>query len=166
MASLAWPLAEQRHERRVGVHAVAPLVCRRGIVLGDPVPTTQIGRLAEDLVTRVSGTWKPQVAAAVSWRDAGVGLGCGMVHPAGVEVTEHPAEPETGLTLGVLSLSSTDTPAPRTRLEQRADAAHLSIRDFRAAYHEAGKAIGKPVHVHETQAKRWLGRRGWPATHR
>ncbi|MPZ67198.1 MAG: hypothetical protein GEU83_17405 [Pseudonocardiaceae bacterium] len=49
---------------------------------------------------------------------------------------------------------------PRTRLEQRADAAHLSIRDFCAAYHDAGKAIGESVHVSETQAKRWLGGAG------
>ncbi len=49
---------------------------------------------------------------------------------------------------------------PRTRLEQRAEAAHLSIRDFCAAYHEAAKGIGESVHVSETQAKRWLGGAG------
>ncbi|MEO6085989.1 MAG: hypothetical protein ABIQ18_23050 [Umezawaea sp.] len=46
--------------------------------------------------------------------------------------------------------------APRTRLEQRVQLAHLSVREFVAAFHEASKETGQPTHVSERQAKRWL----------
>lgn len=50
--------------------------------------------------------------------------------------------------------------APRTRLEQLASAAHLSVREFCAEYHRAGTTIGEVAHLSETQAKRWLGGAG------
>lgn len=45
---------------------------------------------------------------------------------------------------------------PRTRLEQRVQSEHLSLRDFLGAFHTAGKEIGESEHVSERQAKRWL----------
>jgi hypothetical protein len=45
---------------------------------------------------------------------------------------------------------------PRTRLEQLAGQANLSIRDFTARFHQAGREIDEEVHVSERQAKRWL----------
>lgn len=51
----------------------------------------------------------------------------------------------------------------RTRLEQRAVAEHLSVREFCAAYHEAGKQLGEAVYVSDTQVKRWFrGKCGLP----
>jgi hypothetical protein len=47
-------------------------------------------------------------------------------------------------------------PPPRTRLEQRVQAAHLSVREFVATFHEASTDVGRPTHVSERQAKRWL----------
>jgi hypothetical protein len=47
-------------------------------------------------------------------------------------------------------------PPPRSRLEQRAHAAHLALAEFCTAFHEAGLAIGENAHVSERQAKRWL----------
>ncbi|HEX7308742.1 hypothetical protein [Lentzea sp.] len=46
--------------------------------------------------------------------------------------------------------------APRTRLEQRVQAAHLSVREFVTAFHGASVEVGAPTHVSERQAKRWL----------
>lgn len=45
---------------------------------------------------------------------------------------------------------------PRTRLEQRVQAAHLSTPEFCRAFHEAGGKVGENVHVSERQAKRWM----------
>jgi hypothetical protein len=45
---------------------------------------------------------------------------------------------------------------PRTRLEQRVQAAHLSVREFVATFHEVSTDAGQPTHVSERQAKRWL----------
>lgn len=47
-------------------------------------------------------------------------------------------------------------PSARTRLEQRVQAAHLSVREFVAAFHQASLDAGAPTHVSERQAKRWL----------
>ena len=50
----------------------------------------------------------------------------------------------------------TPQPPPRTRLEQRTQAAHLSRPDFCRAFHDAGQKIGENLHVSERQADRWL----------
>ena len=46
--------------------------------------------------------------------------------------------------------------APRTRLEQHAQTAHLSVREFVDRFHVAAIKCGEDVHVSERQAKRWL----------
>ncbi|MGH8544658.1 MAG: hypothetical protein ACREX3_13740 [Gammaproteobacteria bacterium] len=46
--------------------------------------------------------------------------------------------------------------APRTRLEQRAQGAHLSVREFVDRFHAAAIECGEDVHISERQAKRWL----------
>ncbi len=47
-------------------------------------------------------------------------------------------------------------PAPRTRLEQLTQAAHLSVREFVNRFHAAAVEHGEKVHISERQAKRWL----------
>lgn len=46
--------------------------------------------------------------------------------------------------------------APRTRLEQRAQGAHLSVREFISRFHAAAIDCGEDAHISERQAKRWL----------
>lgn len=46
--------------------------------------------------------------------------------------------------------------SPRTRLEQKAQGVHLTLREFTAAFHEFSKQAGCPMHVSERQAKRWF----------
>ncbi|MDQ3761163.1 MAG: hypothetical protein M3460_05535 [Actinomycetota bacterium] len=47
--------------------------------------------------------------------------------------------------------------APRTRLEQRAQTAHLSVREFVDRFHAAAIECGEEkAHISERQAKRWL----------
>ncbi|GDY33951.1 hypothetical protein [Gandjariella thermophila] len=45
---------------------------------------------------------------------------------------------------------------PRTRLEQRFQNAHMSVREFCAAFDQAANDLGERVSVSESQAKRWL----------
>lgn len=45
---------------------------------------------------------------------------------------------------------------PRTRLEQRAQGAHLSVREFVDRFHAAAVEYGEDAHISERQAKRWL----------
>jgi hypothetical protein len=46
---------------------------------------------------------------------------------------------------------------PRTRLEQHAQAAHLSVREFVGRFHAAAIECGEDkAHISERQAKRWL----------
>ncbi|MBB5801510.1 tetratricopeptide (TPR) repeat protein [Saccharothrix ecbatanensis] len=45
---------------------------------------------------------------------------------------------------------------PRTRLEQRMQEKHLTLREFIATFHEVSKRAGKPTHVSDRQAKRWI----------
>lgn len=53
--------------------------------------------------------------------------------------------------------------SPRTRLEQRAQAEHLSVSDFVDRFHLAAREAGELLHVSERQAKRWLaGQAGLP----
>ncbi len=55
------------------------------------------------------------------------------------------------------------TPTPRTQLEQRVQADHLSVSDFVARFHAAAREAGEQLHVSERQAKRWLaGEAGLP----
>lgn len=47
--------------------------------------------------------------------------------------------------------------APRTRLEQHAQTAHLSIREFVDRFHDAAIKCGEgKAHISEPQAKRWF----------
>ncbi len=47
--------------------------------------------------------------------------------------------------------------APRTRLEQHAQIAHLSVREFASRFHAAAIECGEDkAHISERQAKRWL----------
>lgn len=46
--------------------------------------------------------------------------------------------------------------APRTRLEQRAQDAHLSLREFVDRFHVAAIEFGEDAYISERQAKRWL----------
>ncbi|HEY2763516.1 MAG TPA: hypothetical protein VGJ13_05815 [Pseudonocardiaceae bacterium] len=46
--------------------------------------------------------------------------------------------------------------APRTRLEQCAQGAHLSVRDFVNRFHAAAIECGEDARISERQAKRWL----------
>lgn len=45
---------------------------------------------------------------------------------------------------------------PRTRLEQRTNALHLSLRDFADRFGDVATELGERVTVSERQAKRWL----------
>lgn len=45
---------------------------------------------------------------------------------------------------------------PRTRLEQRAQSAHLSVREFVDRFHVAAIECGEDAYISERQAKRWL----------
>lgn len=53
-------------------------------------------------------------------------------------------------------------PRPRCRLEQRAQAEHLTVTDFCAHFASVGAKIGENAHVSPRQAKRWLAGEGWP----
>lgn len=46
--------------------------------------------------------------------------------------------------------------APRTRLEQCAQGANLSVREFVCRFHAAAIDCGEDAHISERQAKRWL----------
>jgi hypothetical protein len=49
------------------------------------------------------------------------------------------------------------TQEPRTRLEQHAQIAHLSVREFVDRFHDAATECGEgKTHISERQAKRWL----------
>lgn len=45
---------------------------------------------------------------------------------------------------------------PRTRLEQRARAEHMSVRDFVRAFHRRAEECGEKTGVSDSTAKRWL----------
>lgn len=45
---------------------------------------------------------------------------------------------------------------PRTRLEQRVQGVHMSVREFVDRFHTASVECGEDAHISERQAKRWL----------